>query len=610
MNFNNLTGKIVFIVLLALVVILSQVYILKPHLMYGFSDVDWGFLSFYKTQNPYSISQLIKNIEIGGTLGGVYTHQIYYIGMQHEFFGLNYQAFQQTTHVFKTLAIIIFFPVFLIISGSWLVAAVATILFAFSASAVGTMYTVVTSSDYSAIFSAGIFLIFYWYVVKNNIKHVLVLFFLLVLLILTLFLSTERMYQLPVYIGIVEAFLFWQKKKLDMILLRRTAILFVPLILVFLFKPMVFLSYFLSHGEEIVTGLLDGNWNLLLTPFIALGSIILPHDFTKYFGVANLDSFGSFIDFIISGPLVVITFVTVIIGTLVFKKSRVAILHILIITVGFSILLYILGSNFKDHQISKPAIIQALVGFYTLAVASAAFLSWLKSGDRSMIAVYLGPFFAFIYIVFTWVGAATAEVFSGVHRYLTIPALLMDFFIAVLFVSAFTKIYTRLRRWRIIKFLAFIVFIPLLFYINVNIQQINAFFNYQLQSGFSAADKNLMRGQLNSYLTKLSNDKPSLFYFDFAEDQIGGYYYDNALLAGFESWMLWHPSINFNKDIAPKAFWNNFTLLQKSVYTKDGMVKIRFNDREYELDNFYAFKVKDKKLVDIKQEILMELGIN
>ncbi len=80
--------------ILAVFIAWSQFILLEPHLQYGFSDVDWGFLSTYKMQNPYKLSQFIDNIKIGGTTGGVYTHQIYYIGIQNEFFGLNFESFR------------------------------------------------------------------------------------------------------------------------------------------------------------------------------------------------------------------------------------------------------------------------------------------------------------------------------------------------------------------------------------------------------------------------------------------------------------------------------------------------------------------------------------
>lgn len=598
-----------YLFLLVLVIIISQIILLEPHLKYGFSDVDWGFLSIYKTQNPYTIHQFIKNIEIGGTLGGVYTHQIYYIGIQNDIFGLNFKSFQITAHVFKILAILSVFPLFLAISGSSLVAFIATIIFGFSYSTVGTMYTVVTSSDYSAIFSMGIFTLLYWYIVKRNIGNWLILFLLFLLLILTLFLSTERMYQLPLFIALTEGFLVWQRQKLNKNTVKRLLVMFMPLILIFLAKPMIFLSYFLSHGGEIVQRISAGNWNLLLTPVIALGSIISLPEYTKFLGVPRMDNFGSFLDFLISGPLLILILVTIAFATLIFKKFYIIIFQIVVLMILFSIILYILGTHFFDHQISIGSIVQALVGFYILSLSIVSLTYWINHKDRLLIGLFIGPFLAFLYIFLTWIGAATSEVFVGVHRYLTIPALFMSLFLANLFGIIFLKLWKLPQNIKYLKILSVAPLLLLIFFINTNVKEIQYFFNYQLISGFGAADKNLMRSQLNSYLNNLSNDRPSLFYFDITEDQINGYYYDNTLLGGFASWMLWHPSINFNKDLAPKAFWNNPELLKASVQSKNGEKVIIFEKKVYNINNFYAFKLKDKKVVDIKDEILSHIGL-
>ena len=589
--------------ILAVFIAWSQFILLKPHLQYGFSDVDWGFLSIYKTENPYSPSRFIEFLQRGGTLGGVYTHQIYYIGIQNDLFGLNFQSFQITTHVFKILAILVMFPLFLAISGSSLVAFISTIFFGFSYSAVGTMYTVVTSSDYSAIFSMGIFVSFYWYVVKKNTGNWALLFLLLLLLILTLFLSTERMYQLPLFIALTEVFIFWQRRKLGRSIVKRLLVMLLPVILIFLVRPMVFLSYFLSHVVEIVQGIFAGNWNLLLTPLVALGSIIIPHDYTKFLGVAKMDTFGSFLGFIIAGPLFTLVITSIAIGILVFKRFYIAI-QILFITIIFSLLLFILGSHSTTHQISVEAMMQSLIGFYILAISIVSLLYWIKSKDRLLVGLFAGPFLAFLYIFLTWLGAATTEIFAGIHRYLTIPALFMSVFLGTLFTIMFINLYTSLYKYKSLRFFALTIFIPLLFFIHLNSQEIRTFFNYQLMSGFGASDKNLMRNQLTGYLNSLSRDKPSLFYFDFTEDNEKGYYYDNTLLGGFRTWMLWHKNINFNIDISPDVFWNNIEILKASIIEKDNKKLFHYKDKYYEIEDFYAFKLKDKKVIDIKDSIL------
>lgn len=586
----------------------SQFILLRPHLEYGFNDVDWGFLSIYKTQNPYTIHQFIKNIEAGGTRGGVYTHQIYYIGIQNDLFGLDFKSFQITTHIFKVLAILATFPLFLAISGSSTVAFIATVLFGFSYSAVGTMYTVVTSSDYSAVFALGIFILIYWHAVRKNSSNLFILILCLLLLILTLFLSTERMYPLPLYIALTEGFLIFQKRKLEKNTIMRILVILLPPFLIFLAMPAVFLSFVSNHGLEIVQRVLAGNWNLLLTPFIVLGSIVIPHDYTKYFGLVKMDSFLSFLDFFITGPLFVLVTVTIAIGVLIFKKPQIIIIQILGLMGFFSVILYILGSHFIDHQISLESIVQALIGLYILAIAIVGLLYWRRYKDRLLLGLFVGPFLAFLYIFLTWVGAATSEIFSGIHRYLTIPALFMSLFLGNLITLMMLRIFTLLKRFKILRFLALSPLILLILFVNVNSKEIQTFFTSQLTNGFGALDKQMMRNQLLSYLDNLSTDKPSLIYFDFTQDNDNGYYYDNTLLGGFGSWILWHKNINFNEKNVPITFWNNPQLLKTLYLKKDGKKGFFFNKAFFEIKDFYAFKLKDKNVIDIKKELLNELG--
>lgn len=607
--FKRLLIKIYPLVLLASIIITTQIIILKPHLQYGFSDVDWGFLSIYKTQNPYSVSQFINNFKIGGTRGGVYTHQIYYIGIQHELFGLNFKSFQITTHIFKTLAILASIPFFLAVSGSLFVAFIGTILFAFSYSAVGTMYTVVTSSDYLAILPAGIFISLYSYIVRKKSGSWRLLIAALILMVMSLFLSTERMYPLPVFVGLTEVFLLFIKKTaFDKNTRKRILVLLAPLLLIFFAFPFVFLSFVSAHGIEIIQRISAGNWNLLLTPFIVLGSIVIPHDYTKYLGLAKMDSLFSFLDFLLTGPLLSLVTVTVVLAILIFKKSQV-IIQILGLTGFFSVVLYILGSHFADHQISVESIVQALIGLYILAFSIVSFLYWRKHKDRLFIGLFAGPFFALVYIFLTWIGAATSEIFSGIHRYLTIPALFMSLFLGSLISLMILRIFNLSKRFKLLRISAIIPIILLLVFINVNAKEINAFFNSQLTNGFGALDKQMMRDQLLIYLDNLSADKPSLIYFDFTQDNDNGYYYDNTLLGGFGSWILWHKNINFDEGKVPSVFWNNYQLLKASISEQGGKTGFQFNKRFFELENFYAFSLMNKKVYDIKNQVLNDLGI-
>lgn len=600
--------NIVFIILIPIIII-SQILLLKPHLQYGFSDVDWWYLSLYKTQNPYSLSQFIDNLKVKGPGGGVYTHQIYYIGIQESLFGLNFKSFQQTTHNFKILATLFSYPIFLAISGSWAVAFVATILFGFSYAAAGTMYSVVTSSDYSAYFSMGLFFLVYGYIVKRNIGNWLWLLLALVLLMCTIFLSTERTYLVPLFILLTELFLYLlNKRNLQKNSIKRVMVLILPLFLISLTQPLVFLDFVLRNGLELWKRIIEGNWNLILTPFISLGSILIPSSLTQFSGYAKFANPLAFLGYLVSGPMPILIFFTIIIGIGVFRKPLIFIRETLLMMIFFMIFLYILSSNFIDHILTMISITQALVGMYIITVAIVSFRYWQSERKNILTGLFVGPSLAFIYIVLTWTGAATTEVFVGAHRYLTIPAMGVSFFIATLVVASFLRLFDLFKKLGALKIISFSPFILLFIFINMNINALQEFFNFQLYNGFGAADQQYMRSQLKSYLTGLSSKEPSLFYFDISEDNLNSYYYDNTIHGAFPTWMLWDKRINFNKELTPDYIWNQPQLLLEAVTTKEGKKGFALNGKFYDTDNFYAFKLKNRQVINIKGEVLKALG--
>ena len=159
------------------------------------------------------------------------------------------------------------------------------------------------------------------------------------------------------------------------------------------------------------------------------------------------------------------------------------------------------------------------------------------------------------------------------------------------------------------KALSFIPILILVFVIFIWSSEVINFFNGQLSQGFGAFDKQLMRGQLLSFLDDLSDKEKSLFYFDFSEDKINGYYYDNIILGGFGSWILWHEKINFRHELIPDAIWSQFEQLESAKSIKNNGIGFNLRGNFYSLENFYAFKLKDKRIFDIKEDILKRLNI-
>lgn len=603
--------KYFLFLLLVPIVILSQLIILEPHLNYGFSDVDVGFLTSYR-QIKQLYPNLIENFWATFKKWGVYAHQSYYIGFQWEFFGLDilsyqdFRPYQIITHVFKTLATLAVFPFVLIISGSSLVAAITVILFAFSYGAVGTMYTIVTSSDYIGVLSMAIFLWVYALMIKGNKSDWWWLGLMGVLFALTLYLSTERMYPLIPFVLVTEIFLIWRNRSKVSIVngLKRLSLLLSPIIIGLIIHPNLAFHFILGDTASLISSLLAGEGFRLLYPFISLGSLILPNHYWRYFGTLKIDTFADYLDFFISGPIIIFTVSTIVIAFIISQKPIRFFLWAIMPTIVFGLLTYILGSQFGG-KLDKEFLVPGLLGGYLISLALAAFIEWLKRPDRLLLGLFIAPFFALLYIILTWAAQNIYLLPVGAHRYLTVPAFGVSLFWGFLLTLMFRRLYYANTFTRVISFLPYLLIIPIML---IGTSEIRDFFNGQLNNGFGATDKGMMRVQLYNQLSSFPTDKPSLFSFDFNEDRDNGYYYDNTILASFKQWMLWTDKINFNDGIAPDSLWNKPEILPSIIAEKDGKKGFLYNEKFYEPEYFYAFKLKNKQVIDVTKETLTSLG--
>lgn len=579
--------------------------LLKPQLQFGFSDIDWGFLNIYKQLNLQKSGFIDKFVQNWG----VYAHQTYYIGIQERFFGLNFEYYQITAQVFKILGIIATYPLFLIITGSIPASLASTVLFAFSYPAIATIHTVVTSSDYSAILSMILFFWFYIYLIRHSIKKKVFLFIGSILFFLTLFLSTERMYPIIAWLIVIEIFLlfFYRFSKTYLeVAVKRILIFFSPMAAIFLIKAGGFLDFLTSNGGQLVRDILSGNLSHFIRPFVSMGSMIVPQSLWKYFGEPAINNFSDYMHFFQTGPLIAFIIMTIIF-CLIFKRSLIFIVQILIVVISSSILTFFLVSTQKNN-FDVLFITPALIGEYMVAFGFISFIYWYKSQQREklLIGISVSLILAFIYILMTWIAADIYLTPIGVHRYLAVPVLLTCLAIGSTIALMAKKLWCTSKYTKIFVFAPFLILIPVII---IWSSQITNFLQGELKNGFGVSDKQLMRTQLLSLLGNISDDEQSLFYFDFNDDQDNHYYYDNTILGGFGGWMMWDPRINFSDKLVPVAIWSKFDQLTAAKAQKNGTLGFQISDHFYSLQNFYAFKLKDKKVFDIKEQILDQLDM-
>lgn len=616
---------LIFLLLVPIVTIL-QYLVLKPHLKYGFADVDWMFLLDFKQLSLLYHDPLSYLIN-GWKKWGVYTYQIYYIGLIEQFFGLNYQVFQIVTLIFKVITTLSIFPVIYLITKSKLAAFLTTVIYAVAYSSVGVMYTVVTSGLFVAIPVMNWFFIWYFYLItkgKNRIWEILIG---VLLFSITLLLATERMYPLVPAVLLIE-FFWWFKNGYPRTILfrglKRLSGFLILFLAVFLYNPSIFTPVS-GNIEVTLQKFMLGNWQVILSPIISLGSLFVPKDYWPIFGVPNINGIFAYIGFLLSGPMVIFSFLSIALSIFLSRKKIKFVLSTLIFFLISALSVYILST----HHLAIPNsvrmhfdfgyIIPALVGSYIISFTLVLFTEWLDGGKKDILLISIvgGITLSLLFIIITWIVADWILVFFGVHRYLTIPAIGSSLLIAGLMTTAFYK----LKAIKITSSLSYLIFPLLIPLIMFNAKIINDYLNYELNyAGTDAAGHTRMKNKLWSYLNNFSSVEPSVFYFDESADHDNGYFDETTIMAGFNYWMRFRGSEIVDAKLTPALLRSNLicpeprsmclSRVKELVTEKDGVKGILYGDIFYKSENFYAFRFVNRDIVDVRPEVIKIIGLD
>lgn len=613
------------LLILSLLVAVLQYLILKPHLRYAFADVDWVFLLSFK-QLSLTYQDPVRHFFHAWVQWGIYTYQVYYIGLIEQFFGFSYENFQVVSLVFKVIATLSIYPVIYLITKSKLAAFLTTLIYAITYSSVGVMYTVVTSGLFVAIPFMNLFFIWYWCLLSKSRNRFFQILLGVILFFITLLLATERMFPLIPVIILIEIF-WWFKNGFSKVMLtqglKRLLIFTVPFLAAFLYHPSI-LTPVSGNAEVTYQKFLLGNWQVILSPLISLGSLFAPKDFWPLFGTPLINNFFQYIGFLISGPFIAFTVLSVLFSIFISKNKANFLLDILISNIFLSIAIYFLSTH--ELHIPDPNrmhfdsgyVIPALIGGFVLSFALAIFREWLRGEKKSnlLISAVGGIVIAFVFIVITWIPADFVLVFFGVHRYLTIPAIGSSLLVACLMTVMFNKMRT-MKSLRNLAFIIFLLFIPLTLF---NSKIISDHMKYELEfAGTESAGHIRMKGKLWSFLGNLSKSEPSVFYFDESQDHANGYFDETTVMAGFNYWMqfrgrdivnppLTHVLLRSNL-ICPEPGSMCLNKVKSLITSKDGEKGILYGDAFYKSQNFYAFRFINRDIVDIRDEVVKAIGL-
>lgn len=612
---KNWQINLLLFIALSIGVFFIEYFILSPVLKQGLTADDWQQLFKYKTYGPSHLSDVLTTWR---SMGPYTTSHFYYVGILESLFGINYQAFQITNVFFKALSTLLLFPLVLVFFKRRILACLATLLYAISHSSTGSLQYVLYGTEYIAISSMLIFLIAYYYTFKNRKPyHLINKFNLLIppaLLVITFLLSPIRIYPLLVLLVLVEVFLLILFRTTDSF--KKSLIILGSLFLpIFLVSTFVFglTSGYLNGPTILYHEMIKGNWQLILTPFSGLGYLFLTDDSLKLFGLFGQVDPNSNSYSLLMGLILSYAFFTILISFILSKNPKRFFLSILLTNLFLDILFFWTGYIQKSIYSASFGIYIFVVGFFT-------FSEWLgRKKDILLLTLTAGIVFSCIFLWSTWLILGHASVFNqATHRYLVMPSLGSSIFTAVLLVIFYDK-------YKQIKFKGFkevIIILILILLYQLSYREINRHFDSLLAVGAGAKEQQFIQGRIINALKKNNynpfDPEPVLFYFE-SEDLHNTKFYEVTLDLGY----FWY-WVHLQRSLNPSGCVGSILSkkqLRESIVTKDNQkgfiydgicVEDRYKVGQvkvfYDPENFYAFKLRDRDIFDIKKDLLKDLG--
>lgn len=629
---NLLLVFLLFIILLGL-----NSLIFNEQLNYGFRDVDWMSLYYYKLFGNLSFNHLLETFKVNGT----YTHQVYYVGFLEQIFGLNFRLLHLASQMFKIFAALSIYFLILKLFKNKLLAFLTSVLYTISYTNAGPLFQLSTGSYFPGVILMNIFFIVYWKII-TEVKGFKWLILADIFLMLAFFITTERMYPLFFLIIIIELItiiISEYKRAASILSFKRLLFIFLPLIILFFiyniwFKNSVATGFapnqFFVGAGLMLGSILKGNWQLLLYPLASFGSIFLYGDLWKYLGQVDISSFTSYFLSLIFGPLLRMALISIFLLYFISKNFLKLTAVILSSVFGFALLFFFINSHWNslDTQIRihfdpNLVLMPAIFGFFITTFCIVIFFQWIKTKNNYLLPLIIGPAFSLLLIFLTWIASDLQLVFMGPQRYLSIPSIGTSLLIAGMILIIFNK----LRKFKVTSKIAWGVFLILIPLILINYNVASKFFSDELNfAGLRGDDQTRMKNTFRILIPNINKQEKSLFYFDETADHDNGYFDESTILAGFEYWTRINGDGTLNYFPDPGMMRTNvqcsghthascIEMLKMGLTSVNGEPGILYKDiirgqtepSFYKLNNFYALRFINKQLVDIRKEVLGEI---
>lgn len=241
------------------------------------------------------------------------------------------------------------------------------------------------------------------------------------------------------------------------------------------------------------------------------------------------------------------------------------------------------------------------------------FYDWVKKGSQlnKAFLLFSGLWFAFFFLISTWIILGNSfNLGSTVHWYLIVPSLGISLFISSLICLLLDK-GVGLRRY-LYKLIALVLFITVVFICHYEITQ---HYSYFLSIGTGSKDQLYLQNQVLSSIN--NQNHPNLIIYLEIADQINSQFYNVALNTGYiREWLLYFKTPQFLGCIALITDKNKLREVYKvdkgGYFETNGLcAETRYNigiiKTVYDVKDFRAFLLKDKKISDITNQVLLKL---
>lgn len=606
MKFTYKKDLLIFF-LFIFIICLTQAVILRAHMQYGFSPDDVSHIDLFLSSGPNPFLEIEK---LWKAYGSYHTPPMYYNGSLFSLFGFNYFAYNLAALIFKILSIISFYLLVQILFRNSFLSFLTGLIASFHYGSVGSLEMVIRTQDYLVLTELNIFLTLFY---LKNVKKVKIPFWSIlapILFFCTFLTNPARAYTILPLIIFFESILFLKDINLSNFQKRigELVILFIPFILLFIlggtektfYNSIVFLSQ----------KIFQGNLHLFLTPLTFFGSLFLNGEILKGLSthVWNLSSFPYYF---LGGPLIIFGISTFILSRILSDKPKsffysVMLTNLVIEIIIFWIIGYVLSLPQEnlyhyDPNAYAPA---AILGAYIISLTIFIFFEWKLRPNIYLSLFLLGISSSLVFIISTWLLQDPNYISLGVTGYSTLPSVGISAAITAVVLLAYKKISKR----KVLRFFAPLIFVILIPYFLFSNDQIQQYLQKFLKTGMNAQDQIHIRDKFWS-LVKNPQECNKFFYLDAKGDYANGSFYSLIMIDVFRHWYSLYSPYHSRKP-CPVALLNNDEKKLREIFTiSNGQEGFSYHDTDgldkfYPLKNFYAFRLHDRDIIDIKEEVL------